>query len=266
MKLDDWVYRGSHKYYDKALQNLANALPPEKWSYSGKSDFGIMRSYLANVFSKLYMEREEAPESEKQNFIYEDDIQACFNTGLYDKHLQPIFYYCVLNNIPGFQRWKFEMFYNSYTIRYTKMPSLAVSRLQRPNFFSDPSELIMDPRLDIIPQWEHILDDDENYNRIPEQLRVNGKDFCRNLIQSEIENVKKRIQANYKTVVPQWYKNKIQLLVPLYLTNGENPDLALVLSQSEDKTQYFGHTCLTMEMAYNNARLVARPDSYWLHP
>lgn len=26
----------------------------------------------------------------------------------------------------------------------------------------------------------------------------------------------------------------------------------------------YGHTCLTTEMAYNNARLIARPDSYWL--
>ncbi len=35
---------------------------------------------------------------------------------------------------------------------------------------------------------------------------------------------------------------------------------------SEDKTVYYGHTCLTTEMAYNNARLIARPDSYWLPP
>lgn len=50
------------------------------------------------------------------------------------------------------------------------------------------------------------------------------------------------------------------------LTNPDTPDLALVLSLSEDKTVYYGHTCLTTEMAYNNARLIARPDSYWLQP
>lgn len=39
-----------------------------------------------------------------------------------------------------------------------------------------------------------------------------------------------------------------------------------IISLSEDKTVYYGHTCLTTEMAYNNARLIARPDSYWLQP
>lgn len=97
-------------------------------------------------------------------------------------------------------------------------------------------------------------------------LRANGKEFCQNLISGAITAVRKRIEANYKTVVPQWYNGKIQLLAPLYLSNPEKPDLALVLSLADDKTVYYGHTCLTMEKAYNNARLIARPDSYWLQP
>lgn len=28
---------------------------------------------------------------------------------------------------------------------------------------------------------------------------------------------------------------------------------------------YQGHTCLTLDMAYNNARLIARPNSDWLN-
>ena len=42
-------------------------------------------------------------------------------------------------------------------------------------------------------------------------------------------------------------------------------DLALVVSEVGD-TEYRGHTVLTLEMAYTNARLVARPDSEWLKP
>jgi hypothetical protein len=42
-------------------------------------------------------------------------------------------------------------------------------------------------------------------------------------------------------------------------------DLALVVSSVEDRA-YRGHTVLTLEMAYTNARLVARPDSDWLVP
>ena len=68
------------------------------------------------------------------------------------------------------------------------------------------------------------------------------------------------------TAVPQYYKGKIQLLVPICLINENAPDLALVVSKNEFGNQYLGHTCLTLDMAYNNARLIARPDSSWLKP
>ena len=71
--------------------------------------------------------------------------------------------------------------------------------------------------------------EEENFLRIPEQLRANGREFCQNLIEGAIGSVKKRIEANYKTVVPQLYNGKIQLLAPLYVTNPDKPDLALGL-------------------------------------
>ena len=42
------------------------------------------------------------------------------------------------------------------------------------------------------------------------------------------------------------------------------PDLALVVTKNSSGNFYQGHTCLTLEMAYNNARLIAKPDSNWL--
>lgn len=64
--------------------------------------------------------------------------------------------------------------------------------------------------------------------------------------------------------VPQYYNGKIQLLLPLYLSHSENPDLALALEQHEKC--YIARTCLTMKMAYNNARLITKPQSTWLKP
>ena len=242
-------------------------LAPEKWSYAGNNDFGILRSYIYFTFEKLWEERNSvSSEAEKQKIIYVDEDVACFNTGLYDKSWQAIYFYCEKNPIAGYQDWRFKNFYNSYTIKYANIQSEAVAGLKRANFFDDPSALIYDIKLDIVPQWDHIIYDEENFLRIPEQLRANGREFCQNVINGAIIAVKKRIEANYKTIVPQYYGGKIQLLAPLYLSNPENPDLALVLSLSEDKKMYYGHTCLTTEMAYNNARLIARPDSYWLHP
>ena len=267
MQLKEWAFLGNYEFFNSKLKTLAtNELPPEKWSYAGKSDFGILRSYLYFTFEKLWQEREDAGDPEKQQFIFMDDNVACFNTGLYDKTWQPIYFYCIKNPIDGFQPWRFTAFYNSYTIKFSDSPTNAVSSLRRANYFNDPSALIFDVNLDIVPQWDHILFDEENFARIPEQLRNNGREFCQNVIAGAISSVKKRIEANYKTIVPQLYRGKIQLLAPLYLTNQDTPDLALVLSLSGDKTVYYGHTCLTTEMAYNNARLIARPDSYWLQP
>ena len=265
MQLKEWAFLGNYDFFTNKVKMLAtNELSPEKWSYSGKTDYGILKCYLYFTFEKLLNERENA--TEKQMYIYMDDETACFNTGLYDKTWQPIYFYCEKNPVTNKQKWKFLSFHNSYTMKYTKISTVDFSNLRRANYFSDPSALVFDVNLDIIPQWNHILQDETNFQRIPQQLRANGMDFCRNLIAGAIESVKKRIDANYKTIVPQWYNGNIQLLAPLYLTNETKPDLALVLSPDEHHTAYYGHTCLTMEMAYNNARLIAKPESYWLQP
>ena len=54
----------------------------------------------------------------------------------------------------------------------------------------------------------------------------------------------------------QFYDGRIQLLLPLCLT-GDKPELALTI-QREDGF-YAARTCLTLDMAYNNARLIVAP-------
>lgn len=79
-----------------------------------------------------------------------------------------------------------------------------------------------------------------------------------------IDMMKKKVSANYKIAVPQYFNGKIQLLLPLCLVDPNVPDLALVVTKNFSGNFYQGHTCLTLEMAYNNARLIAKPDSNWL--
>ena len=57
---------------------------------------------------------------------------------------------------------------------------------------------------------------------------------------------------------------EIQLLLPLCLSDPQRADLALVIdSQGEF---YRAATCLTLDMAYNNARRLVKPDRDWLQP
>jgi hypothetical protein len=263
--------QGYHADYDAKLARLVGSeLPPEQWSFSGRSDLGILRNYLFYTFEKLREEQDSAPDEEKGFYLYEGTQEACFDTGLIDKNLQSVYFYCRINPRPGQQKWEFHGFHNSSTIKYTDMPAAAIDALRRPDYFSEPAKLIFNVNLPIVPQWQHILENPENFLRIPEQIRGFGKEFCRNAIGGEIENLKRRIAANYKIVVPQWYKGEdrtgeIQLLVPLHLGSPQ-PTLALAVSLSRDGSRYEGHTCLTFEMAYNNARLIARPESSWLVP
>ena len=89
--------------------------------------------------------------------------------------------------------------------------------------------------------------------------------YAKNLLAiviGSIEIMKMKISMNYKLAIPQYYNNQIQLLLPLYLLGNETPDLALAVTKVGDR--YQGHTCLTLDMAYNNARLIAKPESNWL--
>ena len=76
--------------------------------------------------------------------------------------------------------------------------------------------------------------------------------------------MKLKVSANYKLAVPQYFNGKIQLLLPLCLNDGVTPDLALVVTKNDSGNFYQGHTCLTMDMAYSNARLIAKPTTNWL--
>ena len=71
-----------------------------------------------------------------------------------------------------------------------------------------------------------------------------------------------RVSANYKLAIPQYYEGKIQLLLPLCLMSDNKPDIAIAVTKKNGC--YQGHTCLTLDMAYNNARLIAKPESNWL--
>lgn len=148
---------------------------------------------------------------------------------------------------------------------YTKyqLTNLGVRNIpERADYFNDPAELVFDTHLDIIPQYDHIFGDKDNFERLPLEIRNSAMRV--QLFKGTIGTAKRMLEANYKTAVPQFYKGKIQLLIPICLRAPNVPDLALTCMKTDDKSQYLGSTCLTLEMAYNNARLIAKPESNWL--
>ena len=248
MKLFDFAFCNE---YEKKIQNLSG-ICPEKWSFGGNSDNTILKNYIEHTFLKLQEEEEEK--------ILQEEEYALFNTGLYTVYYESIFAYFTKNKIQNRQEWYLDGFYTSYQLGMMGVVNLP----QRANYFKVPSDLVFDTNCNIVPQYPHIFGDAENFLRIPESVRESPNKTL--LFDGAIKRAKCMIDANYKTAVPQYYRGRIQLLIPICLVSESVPDLALVVSKNDTGNQYLGHTCLTLDMAYNNARLIARPDSAWLKP
>lgn len=220
--------------YTNELSELA---AKEEWSNTTYPDKKILTNYLVHTYKKL--------SSEKNIYISKD--YALFNTGLFTEFYQPIYAY---NDKNGLQ------FLTAYELGNMNIPE----RPSRANYFEDPSLLLFDWHYEININYKHILKDINNLDRIPEKLKDN-RNILNNL-NGSIETMKKKVSANYKLAIPQYYEGKIQLLLPLCLEDDNIPDLALAVTKIGN--YYQGHTCLTLDMAYNNARLIAKPESNWL--
>ena len=87
----------------------------------------------------------------------------------------------------------------------------------------------------------------------------------KNRISDAVDLALKRVEWNYKTAIPMYYptKNTGSLLLPLSLVDEDHVDLALVVERQASGA-YQGQTILPLDLAYNNSRLVTRPDSDWL--
>jgi Domain of unknown function (DUF3825) len=94
---------------------------------------------------------------------------------------------------------------------------------------------------------------------------------CTRSIKRRLEDAKmlaeKRTRWNFKTAIPQYYPrfNTMSLLLPLAIVDDEVVDIALVVTKNPSGS-YQGRTVLPLDWAYQNARLVCRPDSDWLVP
>lgn len=223
--------------WNKYTDELARVAAPENWSNPTYPNKGILANYIVKTYDKLSAEHKIA--------IGKD--YALFNTGLFTKYYEPIYVYQSESDIS---------FFTAYELN-----RLGISdRPERANYFKNPELLLFDWHYPIDIQFKHILDDPENKKRLPASFLSSNNKI--NILTGAINTMIKKVTANYKMAIPQYYNGKIQLLLPLCLMDSTTPDIAIAVTKQA--TCYQGHTCLTLDMAYNNARLIARPQSNWL--
>ncbi|MBD2425894.1 DUF3825 domain-containing protein [Phormidium sp. FACHB-1136] len=240
---------------NELLQELAEEAEPEDWEYKNTSSHGgyelpILFNYIKYTYRKLA--------EESKLMLSEDGQYCCFNTGLVTEGQEPIYASFEVNRRDGLQRWYFKGWFRRGRWElnvFSELPDLA-------HYFDDPSSLVLDTRKDLRVNVEHIVA--ENKDRFPEPYSTMQPYGLQTFLKGAIDNARERVRRNYKTAIPQYYKGQIQLLLPLCLGNPAKADLALVVERHS--TFYRASTCLTLDMAYNNARQLTRPDRDWLQP
>lgn len=214
----------------------------------------ILENYLTHNYERLAQERAYLEEEDKNRKIYIKDGKACFNTGLVNDNYEYIFMYFEKNSRPDKAPWKFKSFFretNTFLLKeFSPLP-------KRAEFFSDVNELIYDTSKKITPIFEHIL---LRKDRLPNSV-VNAQNF-ENIFNGALKRAQRKIELNYRTAVPKFYKGEIQFLIPLCLEDGVTVDTALVVEVKNGN--HVGKTCLSIEMAYSDARTIAKPESDWL--
>lgn len=235
------------------LDALAALVEPEQWDYqSTQTDRHkpILHNYLRYTYSRLAEEGKIELSSDGMNVV--------FNTGLVTPNQEPVFAFFDRNSNANQQPWYLRKWVRKGEhdlTRFQSLPDMA-------HYFDDPSSLVFDCKKELRANIEHILAD--NKDRFPAPYSTLDDYALQTFLKGAIDNAKERIRRNYKTAIPQYYRGRIQLLLPLCLGNPQRADLALV---AEDHGGFYrASTCLTLDMAYNNARQLARPDRDWLAP
>ncbi len=236
------------------IDDLSQLAESEAWDYQHSQSshtHPILRNYITYTYRRVA--------EEKKINITPDEENCCWNTGLITQTQEPIFILFSKNKLPNapsyWHFWKFARKGEWELNRFAALPDMA-------HYFEDPSVLVFDTRKELRVNVEHVVSD--NLERFPAQLQTMNPFGLQNLVRGSIDSAVQRVRRNYKTAIPQYYQGSIKLLLPLSLTDPAQADLALVVERFSDF--YRAATCLTLDMAYNNARQLARPDRDWLSP
>ncbi len=240
--------------FGENIETLAALAEPEDWGYrntQSQNPHPVLRNYFTYTYQRVAMERKIA--------VTADNEHCCFNTGLITVSQEAIYALFGRNQLPGVQAywhfWRFARAAERDMNRFSHVPDMA-------HYFDDPSVLVFDSRRELRVNVEHVVAD--NIARFPAVLQGMNQFGLQNLVKGAVDSAIQRVRRNYKIAIPQYYDGQIQLLLPLSLTDPLQADMALVIDRLPDF--YRAATCLTLDMAYNNARQLARPDRDWLVP
>lgn len=279
-------------------------LAGEKWSfakeegnpesYRRKTNYQILESYLQQVFAKLVLEYRDKASENYEKIVFSADGRYCyFNTGLLTKFARSVFIVGEVKNRRNSGEFQchepaFNVGLRDLVNEYGFAEDDVNPGPDMATFFSDISEIIYDTNVDIDftdDKLSHVIIDGLKRNRFPKRYQLIYEEQEDAAVFGLAEKLRSSIEAseliakrNFKYVVPQYRpayvttvdgknvrrEGEIQFLMPIYLDFNlyEMPDFALVLSY--EGGFYVPETILPLSWAYNNARILCKPDEPWL--
>lgn len=302
--LFDFAYFGPNFEEEVLASLAKLALPERwHYSNEKEGQYSILDHYLKYTYLRLKVEKKIREQNEEKT-EGQMESYALFNTGLVDKDYNDIYALFIPNRNKGQQRWFFKSFctkndkYLTWLVPSAEWPGRA-NFFDNPAQLIFEYDTKQEKPKDVTRiDWNHILYDhlerlpkefilgciddekEKTYNEILysnskerkyffEETSLGSKTKEKLITQGNkaVEEALVKVAWNYKTAIPIWYpkKNIIALLLPLCLQDKNSPpDVALVLEKCHPSRNYGGNTILTLDMAYADARLIARPESEWL--
>ena len=256
--LKRFAFVGKAKDFDKKLRFLEKLAEREKWRFydptAYNNELNVIFYYVIHTFDRCY--------KQERITISADETAAAFNTGLMSNAGEEI---CGLftksktynPSDPRSNYWYLNGFFIESDRRFL---SYGVEVPPMATYFEDYNELYFDPEKDIVINFEHIFKD--NRDRLPSELLQMEEGVACQVLNGLLAHTRKKIKRNNRIPVPQFYNDKVMFLIPLSGFGSE----PIVLALEEYENQYRANTVLTLNMAYNCARLLTKPESNWLLP
>jgi len=281
--------------FEDHLESLADMAMEENWK--GKTAKGIVRNYdlLRNYLNYSFMFIEKETKTREKST---DGCWTAYDTRListWNKGVDPI--YALFEKRTGDtidEEWTFRGWYAGW-FDVDKRSNFKFGGEgpppYDPNVCQESGSLPttwthFNPKLTILYSVKHILD--ENKERLKDVVKAHSQELANikpddldSIIAAKFEMAMKHATKeilNPRRVIPQLYFDKKKqvfrpnLLLPLHLMAQPAADLALTLQlendpadpDNPDKRRYLARTVLTIDMAYNNARIFDSVESPWL--
>ncbi len=224
------------------LGELSNELMIEPWGKDNK----ILSTYINVNFEIAF--------SENRIYQNEEEGVAFWKVGNLVSIAGDPLWFLYENNVRGTQKWNYKKsYYGTLPPISNLMDSADNYQIQYETpFFNSSWQFVLEPKT-----IEHIMSSNKDRLKVVfgEDLAENSHMLFRTIL-GELELQKKR-----SDVMKQWYYEKYQFLMPLYLKSPNEVSLTATLEPITDHKQYKVRTLLYPEYAYPHVRAVVRNRS-----